>query len=93
MSSRSAQSLRDAQAARRRNGWLVCIAVCVGVWLLRQGMEMAEPPQPSRAESFTGAASSAPAPAGGTGSPHAGAGRPPSEPERRPNPAIRVGAP
>ncbi|WP_406344653.1 class F sortase [Streptomyces sp. NBC_00648] len=105
MSARSAQSLRDAQAARRRNGWLVCIAVCVGVWLLRQGMETAEPPQPSRTESFTGAASGTPAPADGTGSPHArvgeartggalaGAALPPSEPVRIRIPAIRVDAP
>ncbi|MEU4347570.1 class F sortase [Streptomyces sp. NPDC023838] len=95
--------MRDAQAARRRNGWLLCVAACVGVWLLRQGTETAEPPQPTRAEAFTGVPSSAPA--GGTGSPHArvgeartggalaGAALPPSEPVRIRIPAIRVDAP
>ncbi|GAA0623586.1 class F sortase [Streptomyces crystallinus] len=102
MSARSGQALRDAQAARRRNGWLVCVAVCVGVWLLRQGMETSAPPQPSRAESFT---SAAPVPAGGAASPHArvgeartggalaGAALAPSEPVRIRIPAIRVDAP
>ncbi|GGP39094.1 MULTISPECIES: class F sortase [Streptomyces] len=105
MSARSAQSLRDAQAARRRNGWLLCIAACVGVWLVRQGTETTEPPQPSRAqaftttESFTGAASSAPAPPHArvgearTGGALAGAALAPSEPVRVRIPAIRVDAP
>lgn len=109
MSGRSAQSLRDARAARRRNGWLVCVGLCVGIWLVRQGLETTEPPQPSRAESFTGTESftDAPsgAPAGGTGSPHARVGEtrtggalaaaalPASEPVRIRIPAIRVDAP
>ncbi|MEV6552205.1 class F sortase [Streptomyces sp. NPDC051597] len=104
MSARSAQALRDAEAARRRNGWLVCVAVCVGVWLLRQGTETSEPPQPARAEAFVGART-APAPAAGTGSPPArgdgprtggalaGAALAPSEPVRLRIPAIRVDAP
>ncbi|MEU5436265.1 class F sortase [Streptomyces sp. NPDC020719] len=107
MSAQSAESVRAAQAARRRNGWLIGIAVCVGVWLVRQGTEEAQPPQPTRAESFTGSAAD---PA--TGSPHARVGDAragdartggalagpgdalaPSEPVRIRIPAIRVDAP
>ncbi|MFD9792155.1 class F sortase [Streptomyces sp. NPDC059070] len=95
--------MRDAHAARRRNGWLICIAVCVGVWLVRQGTETAEPPQPSRAEAFAGAVapggaapSRAPAavpPAAETRAGRPGAPLAPSEPVRVRIPAIRVDAP
>ncbi|MGP9020959.1 class F sortase [Streptomyces sp. BR1] len=96
MSAQSAESVRAAQAARRRNGWLIGIAVCVGVWLVRQGTEAAQPPQPSRAESFTGSVAGSPharVSDAQTGGALAGDALAPSEPVRIRIPAIRVDAP
>ncbi|MFI5757067.1 class F sortase [Streptomyces sp. NPDC051569] len=66
-------------------GWLIAIAVCLGVWLVRNGSEPVTPPMPSAAEAF----------AAGPGH-HTEAAAdplPPSAPVRLRIPGIRVDAP
>ncbi|MBT2505040.1 class F sortase [Streptomyces sp. ISL-98] len=73
---------------RRTKGGLVAIAVCTGLWLIQNGAEGRNPPQPSVAEAFTAGSGHT----GGSGVPPTDALRP-SEPVRIRIPAVRVDAP
>jgi hypothetical protein len=44
---------RTVTAEAKGKGWLIVIAVCVGIWLVQNGMEPVAPPLPSAAEAFT----------------------------------------
>ncbi len=44
---------RTGRGGLGNGGWLVCIAACVGIWLVRTGAEPPAPPQPSPAQAFT----------------------------------------
>ncbi|OAH09496.1 class F sortase [Streptomyces jeddahensis] len=84
---------RHARAGRRRRvpdaaiAAVTAVALCSGIWLIRNGTEGPPPPQPSAAQA--GDASSA----GTGGEPPAAPPLPPSPPDRIRIPAIRVNAP